>query len=113
MKTFEAEMARARIMRGLESAIDDYWIGYERGLRRAHHGEAFGTDDEHAAWMALISSPDDRRVLRGIGYRDGLAALEMTVSGLARLGGQTKSPAKSKAATENGKLGGRPRKKVE
>ena len=113
MKTFETEMARARIMRSLESATNDYWIGYERGLRRANHGETFGTDDEHAAWMALIKSPDDRRVLRGIGYRDGLAALELTASQVGRLGGQTKSPAKSKAATENGKLGGRPRKQVE
>ena len=110
MKTFETEMARARIMRSLESATNDYWIGYERGLRRAHHGVIFGTDDEHAVWLGLINSPDDRRVLRGIGYRDGLAALELTASQVARLGGQAKSPAKAKASAENGKLGGRPRK---
>ena len=35
----------------------------------------------------------------------------MTVSTLARLAGRTKSAAKSAAARENGKLGGRPKKK--
>jgi hypothetical protein len=36
---------------------------------------------------------------------------EMTLTEFSRLGGLTKSEAKSKAARENGKLGGRPKKK--
>ena len=53
---------------GLENI--DYWAGYQRGLRRAFHGERFGTDAEHQLWLSLS---DDRAEL-GRGYRDGLTA---------------------------------------
>lgn len=42
----------------------EYWAGYQRGVRRRHHGEAFGTEAEHLQWNALDDS-------RGQGYRDG------------------------------------------
>ncbi|HQN18500.1 MAG TPA: hypothetical protein PKV86_05165 [Syntrophobacteraceae bacterium] len=52
----------------------DYWRGYQRGLRRAYHGEAFGTEREHAQWLALVDSLDDVQREVGLGYRDGLLA---------------------------------------
>ncbi len=36
----------------------------------------------------------------------------MTITEMARLGGKSKSPAKAKASRKNGKLGGRPKKRV-
>jgi hypothetical protein len=44
-----------------------------RGLRRAHHGESFGTGAEHALWLSASESPDQQRAALGNGYRAGLA----------------------------------------
>lgn len=49
-----------------KSTDGDYSIGYQKGLRRHFHGEKFGNESDHNAWMAL----DDHR---GRGYRDGIA----------------------------------------
>jgi len=69
--TFCGEMGRAKTM--LEIGDNqDYWAGYQRGLRRAHHGESFGTNDEHQQWLALANGDDPDRQARGRGYRDGL-----------------------------------------
>lgn len=70
--TFEHEMAKARTMQAVESDRAEYWIGYQRGLRRTFHGEAFGTEQEHALWMQAADSEDVLRMQRGQGYRDGL-----------------------------------------
>jgi len=67
-KTFEHEMHKAKAM---QPENQDYWMGYQRGLRRLHHGENFGTEEEHALWMAAIDSDDESRSTRGRGYRDG------------------------------------------
>ena len=70
---FEREMHRAAAM-SAAGDLPDYWAGYVRGLRRAFHGEQFGTDAEHALWQAAADSDDDQRRERGAGYRAGLAA---------------------------------------
>ena len=59
-------------MRGCDAVNADYWAGYERGLRRAYHGDKFGTVEEHNLWLYLKSDVDESRRLRGLGYRDGL-----------------------------------------
>ena len=69
---FQHEMARAKTFQGLEHDRAEYWIGYQRGLRRAFHGEAFGTMQEHTLWLEAASSDDAMRRQRGQGYRDGL-----------------------------------------
>jgi hypothetical protein len=69
---FEHEMNRAKTFQGLEKNKTEYWIGYQRGLRRAFHGENFGTPAEHDLWLAAIKSDDAMRRQRGEGYRDGL-----------------------------------------
>lgn len=75
MKNFESLMSRAKTLSrcsGDASPFDsDWWAGYMRGLRRAHHGEAFGTPGEHALW--LKSGNDPQSVSRSSGYRAGLA----------------------------------------
>jgi hypothetical protein len=69
---FEREMHRAAAMRAAGDR-PDYWDGYERGLRRAYHGERFGSPEEHGLWLSQADSDDEQRRERGQGYRDGLA----------------------------------------
>ena len=71
---FEHEMNRAKTFQKLEPDRADYWVGYMRGLRRAYHGENFGTPEEHASWMGAKDNygDDPVRRARGEGYRDGL-----------------------------------------
>ena len=69
---FEHEMNRAKTFQALETDRAEYWTGYARGLRRAYHGERFGTEQEHAQWMEAADSEDVLRRQRGQGYRDGL-----------------------------------------
>lgn len=45
-----------------------------RGLRRAYHGERFGTEDEHKQWINLADSINPARQAKGQGYLDGLDA---------------------------------------
>ena len=77
---FKSEMRRAKMMQELndDPMMSEYWVGYQRGLRRAYHGEKFGTDEEHASWTAAINSRDESRKQRGRGYRDGLAFGEVS-----------------------------------
>jgi hypothetical protein len=72
---FRSEMRRAEAMRKTcyDPMMSDYWAGYIRGLRRAYHGENFGTPEEHALWLAAVNSEDKSRKQRGRGYSDGLA----------------------------------------
>jgi hypothetical protein len=66
-------MHRALAMRSAANR-PDYWAGYMRGLRRAYHGERYGTEAEHALWLSQADGEDEQRRERGLGYRDGLAA---------------------------------------
>jgi len=70
--TFQHEMSRARMMREHDWPNGDYWLGYQRGLRRAYHGSSFGTAEEHALWLSLIDDADSGRRERGKGYQAGL-----------------------------------------
>lgn len=72
-RTFQSMMLRARTLAHLDAEHTDYWTGYQRGLRRHYHGERFGTDEEHAQWMAMADAPDRTQADRGRGYRDGFA----------------------------------------
>lgn len=75
MSNFAALMRRADTMRRLTSdALEsDWWAGYMRGLRRAHHGERFGTEAEHQLWLSAAASTDPSRSALGLGYRAGLS----------------------------------------
>jgi len=75
-KTFLHEMARADTMRHVDPPRAEYWCGFTRGLRRAHHGERFGTAAEHDLWLAAADSDDPTRADRGRGYRDGMQATD-------------------------------------
>ena len=69
---FELEMNRAKSMLLCGTGNADYWQGYQRGLRRAYHGERFGTAAEHALWCEALHSDDPQRAARGRGYRHAL-----------------------------------------
>lgn len=74
MSNFASLMRRADTMRRLESDYlrEAWWTGYMRGLRRAHHGERFGTEAEHELWQSATESSDPSRAALGRGYLDGL-----------------------------------------
>ena len=61
------------IMREARNFPSDYARGYVRGLRRLHHGAAFGTDEEHEKFLAMRDGP---RAAIGIGYAHGLAGAD-------------------------------------
>lgn len=67
---FRYLMDRAR-----HTTSDEYYQGYQRGLRRRYHGDSFGTAEEHERWMRLAPETriDDPRYLIGVGYIDGYA----------------------------------------
>lgn len=73
-RTYQSAMRRARALSAGSDA--EYWMGYQRGLRRRYHGEAFGTPEEHALWMAMAEDADGVRAERGRGYRDGFEGRE-------------------------------------
>lgn len=74
MSNFASLMRRADALRRVESdpVHADWWTGYMRGLRRAHHGERFGTQAEHDLWLSATESPDPQRAALGRGYQAGL-----------------------------------------
>jgi hypothetical protein len=71
---FQSEMRRAQTMGRVTGNPHDpeYWQGYARGLRRAYHGERFGSQAEHELWLTLADDEDESRAARGRGYRDGM-----------------------------------------
>ena len=69
--TFESKLLEAKTMCEIENR-PDYWTGYVRGLRRAYHGENFGTTEEHLRFSDAIHSDDVSRAELGRGYTDGL-----------------------------------------
>ena len=72
MSNFESLMRRADTLRRHDTANRDWWTGYIRGLRRAHHGAQYGTDAEHALFLSAADSDDPSRAALGRGYRAGL-----------------------------------------
>ena len=74
MTNFASLMRRADALRRLDQnpIKSEWWAGYIRGLRRAHHGENFGTEAEHALWVSAVDSTDPSRAALGRGYGSGL-----------------------------------------
>lgn len=71
---FELLMDMAKVMEITETGDNDYYIGYTRGLRKAYHGDIFGTREEHDLWYNIPENDTDIfRRQRGRGYRDGYA----------------------------------------
>lgn len=74
MSNFASLMRRADTLRRVESdpIRAEWWAGYMRGLRRAHHGERFGSEAEHDLWFSAAKSNNLMRAALGRGYRAGL-----------------------------------------
>ena len=72
MTSFQTLMRRADRLRRHDSDNAPWWTGYIRGLRRAHHGDNFGDDAEHALYLSAADSNDPQRAALGRGYRAGL-----------------------------------------
>lgn len=74
MTSFASLMRRADdLLRGEDDPIKaEWWQGYKRGLRRAHHGERFGTETEHQLCLDAAEATDAMRRARGKGYAAGL-----------------------------------------
>jgi hypothetical protein len=74
---FEMEMRKAKGLGGVDPDRQDFWAGYARGLRRAYHGENFGTREEHEKWWSLVDDDDVSRRQRGEGYRAGFRCAKL------------------------------------
>lgn len=113
---FQHNMAGGKTLAELSGYPDsEYWAGYQRGLRRKYHGDAFGSVAEHNLWFSLADETgDDTRRFRGIGYRAGFDGLPISeaikhlqhvvaksMAGAAL--GSIKSPAKTLANRQNAK----------
>lgn len=74
MSKFASLLRRADTLRRVEPdpIRAEWWAGYMRGLRRAHHGELFGTEAQHNLWLSASTSNDPMRAALGRGYRAGL-----------------------------------------
>ena len=74
MTAFASLMRRADdLLRGESDPVKaEWWQGYKRGLRRAHHGDSFGTATEHQIYLDAAASDDPMRQARGKGYAAGL-----------------------------------------
>mgnify|MGYP003590088997 FL=1 len=72
MTSSQTPMRRADRLRRHDSDNAPWWTGYIRGLRRAHHGDNFGDDAEHALYLSAADSDDPQRAALGRGYRAGL-----------------------------------------
>ena len=70
-RDFESETGKAKAMKSVQDERQEFWIGYQRGLRRGYHGEKFGTIEEHQKWWGLAEDDDISREQRGQGYRAG------------------------------------------
>ena len=68
-KRFEHEMRKARALS--TNQTQDYWAGYQRGLRRNFYGKNFGTEAEHQSWLTADGGENWRQ--HSAGYRAGLA----------------------------------------
>ncbi|MEW5975056.1 MAG: hypothetical protein AB1898_04510 [Acidobacteriota bacterium] len=67
---FITEMARA-VMLEKRDENKDYWNGYKRGLRRAFHGKAWGTEEEHRLLLSMADEQKEPNCSFALGYRDG------------------------------------------
>lgn len=67
-------MHRASLQRRLETdpLRAAWWDGYVRGLRRAHHGEEFGSEADHERRVLAADSRNVLRAAMGRGYCAGL-----------------------------------------
>lgn len=74
MTAFASLMRRADDLLRVETdpVKSSWWRGYMRGLRRAHHGERFGSLAEHQMWLDAADSPIPDRAAMGRGYAAGL-----------------------------------------
>ena len=63
-------LLRAKSMQ-LANDRPNFWEGYIRGLRRAHYGGRYGTDENHRRWLSL--GDDDVHLEMSHGYREGFA----------------------------------------
>lgn len=122
-KEFQSNALAAKTFRELPpeqyDGSSDFWIGYERGLRRHFYGDRFGTPQEHKIWLSFADSPDLSYRMRTLGYqigfdgkniRDAMKTLgsRQYLSEIGRKGGSISSEKKTCAVRKNAKLGGRP-----
>jgi DNA-binding XRE family transcriptional regulator len=66
---FQSLGRMAKSMQRIDHDRSDFWRGFQRGIRRLHHGENFGTAEEHERWMNCAR--DEYRKQLQTGYRVG------------------------------------------
>ena len=63
VSSYTSLMRRADTLQRVENdpMLAEWWIGYMRGLRRAHQGDRFGTQAEHDLRLSAATSSDSMR----------------------------------------------------
>lgn len=68
---YKSLMNKSAAYKLVDQEHEEYYTGYQRGLRRAFYDD-FGTDEQHHLWYSIPENETDTgRRLRGQGYRDG------------------------------------------
>jgi len=68
-RKFRLLMKMAKSLQSVDADRADYWIGFQRGVRRAYHGDNFGTEEEHQKYMNCRDG--EYRLQLQTGYRAG------------------------------------------
>jgi hypothetical protein len=68
----EIEEARGKEEKSTEESDQNYWKGYQCGIRRGFFMTLFGSAREHARWASLANDVNPVRRRLGEGYLDGL-----------------------------------------
>lgn len=75
---FSLLLKRAKRLASQASGMveSNWWVGYSRGLYKAHFGDLYGLPGEHESWLEAFNDPHPQRASFGQGYRAGLELRE-------------------------------------
>ena len=76
---FQSLVSMAKALQRLDSDRSEFWVGFQRGLRRLYHGENFDTDQMHEKWMNCAQG--EYRKWQQVGYRVGYHYDDLLVGG--------------------------------
>lgn len=76
---FQSLLGMAKSFQSLDSDRSDFWRGFQRGIRRLHHGENFGTAEEHEKFLNCRDG-EFRQALQ-TGYRAGFYRDDLKLDG--------------------------------
>ena len=79
---FQSLLGMAKTMQSIDREYADYWMGFQRGVRRLYHGENFGTHEEHEQFMNCADGEYRKKLQAGYhaGYSGKRPKLPLIIS---------------------------------